>query len=76
LSAIRKVRVNERFVAAIDAHNVDQLLAPVTANHRFLDSRGDVLTGRVEATRRRLVSKRHRLEWGGLAEQTPADVPL
>ena len=36
----------ELFVAAINAHDVEQLLALMTPNHRFVDSLGHVLTGR------------------------------
>jgi|SoimicMinimDraft_14_1059742.scaffolds.fasta_scaffold14628_1 hypothetical protein len=36
----------ERFVAAINAHNVEQLVALMTLDHRLVDSLGNVLTGR------------------------------
>ena len=35
----------ELFVAAINAHNVDRLLALMTADHRLVDSLGHVVTG-------------------------------
>jgi uncharacterized protein (TIGR02246 family) len=39
------IQLAERFVAAINAHDVDQLLALMTADHRLVDSLGNVLTG-------------------------------
>jgi uncharacterized protein (TIGR02246 family) len=36
----------ERFVAAINAHDVEQLVALMTLDHRLVDSLGNVLTGR------------------------------
>jgi uncharacterized protein (TIGR02246 family) len=35
----------ERFVAAINAHDVEQLVALMTPDHRLVDSLGKVLTG-------------------------------
>ena len=35
----------ERFVAAINAHNVDELVALMTVDHRLVDSLGHVVTG-------------------------------
>jgi hypothetical protein len=41
----RPIQLAERFVAAINAHDVDQLLALMTADHRLVDSLGNVMTG-------------------------------
>jgi ketosteroid isomerase-like protein len=45
------IHLAERFVAAINAHDVDQLLALMTAEHRLVDSLGNVLTGRDQMRR-------------------------
>ena len=36
----------ERFVAAVNAHDVEQLVAMITLDHCFVDSMGNALTGR------------------------------
>ena len=36
----------ERFVAAINAHDIDRLIALMTLDHRFIDSLGAVVEGR------------------------------
>lgn len=36
----------ERFVAAINAHDIDHLTALMTSDHRFIDSLGAVVEGR------------------------------
>jgi uncharacterized protein (TIGR02246 family) len=44
--AANNLHIVERFVAAINAHDVEQLVALMTLDHRLVDSLGKVLTGR------------------------------
>ena len=40
------LKVAEQFVAAINAHDVTHIASLMTADHRFIDSLGDVVEGR------------------------------
>ena len=40
------LKVAEQFVAAINAHDVAHIASLMTADHRFIDSLGDVVEGR------------------------------
>jgi ketosteroid isomerase-like protein len=46
VSALTPQEVAEKFVSAINAHDVEHLGSLMTSDHRFIDSLGDVVEGR------------------------------